>query len=334
MKKTITALAVLGSFAGAASAQTSVTMYGSYDNSLRYLTNVDAAGHSKLSMNSLGVYNSNRLGFKGIEDLGDGMYARFVLEAAFSGGTGAGADQLFGRESTVGIGDSWGEVVVGRQFSVNARTLSGYDPFSFKYLSIVPLSKETIGISSARFSNDVQYTGKFDDLTVRAEYVPGEVAGGGFSTGTAFALGGTYVLGSTSVGAAYTKWNDFGGPGLDRTQGTIGVSYLIGPGRITGGYMDDSQKAIGSPTTSANTWIGGTYNFSPAFALTAAYYKTKGAITNQGRNRHLMIMGVTYFLSKRTNLYAEIDRNTFGGAAVVNGQQTQTGITSGLAITF
>jgi predicted porin len=335
MKKILTAFAVSAACASVAHAQTAVTIFGSFDNSLRRLTNVDAAGDSKVSMGSLGVYNSNRIGFKGVEDLGGGMYAKFALEAAFNGGTGVGGadNQLFGRESTVGIGDTWGEILLGRQFSVNARTISSYDPFNFKYLSIVPLSKEIIGFSSDRFNNDLQYTGKFGDFSMRAEYVPGEMAGG-IATGTEVSIGGIYARGPISIGATYAKWKDFGGIGLDRNQGSVGGSYTFGDARITGGYIDDSVAAIGPTSTTIDTWIGGTYNFNAALAVTAAYYKTKGMPTSLAREKHLWIVGATYSLSKRTLLYAEIDKNQASGSFIVNNQPTQTGITSGISILF
>ena len=44
MKKSLLALAVLGAFAGAAQAQTGVTVYGSFDGGLRSLSNADGAG--------------------------------------------------------------------------------------------------------------------------------------------------------------------------------------------------------------------------------------------------------------------------------------------------
>src|SRR5436309_552652 len=81
MKKSLLALAVLGAFAGVAQAQTSVTIYGSFDGGVRYQNHQDAAGHSRLTMGSTGTYNSNRLGFKGVEDLGGGLNAHFTLEA-------------------------------------------------------------------------------------------------------------------------------------------------------------------------------------------------------------------------------------------------------------
>ena len=71
MKKSLLALAVLGAFASAAQAQSAVTIYGSFDGGVRYKTNVNAAGDNLTTVGSTGTYNSNRIGFRGVEDLVD-----------------------------------------------------------------------------------------------------------------------------------------------------------------------------------------------------------------------------------------------------------------------
>jgi predicted porin len=71
MKKSLLALAVLGAFAGAAQAQSSVTIYGIVDTGVVYqskaATGTGGTG-SKFSVNS-GVIQGSRIGFKGAEDL-------------------------------------------------------------------------------------------------------------------------------------------------------------------------------------------------------------------------------------------------------------------------
>jgi len=75
MKKSLLALAVLGAFAGAAQAQSAVTIYGSIDGGVRYMKNVDGAGNSLTSEGGktltsgssafgvhTGTFNNNRLG--------------------------------------------------------------------------------------------------------------------------------------------------------------------------------------------------------------------------------------------------------------------------------
>ena len=73
MKKSLLALAVLGAFAGVASAQSSVTLFGVVDLNLRYVNNDRG---TQYQMNQEGI-SSSRLGFRGVEDLGGGMTASF-----------------------------------------------------------------------------------------------------------------------------------------------------------------------------------------------------------------------------------------------------------------
>src|SRR5256885_749644 len=94
MKKSLLALAVLGAYAGVASAQSSVTLYGTVDLSGKYVKN-DMTGGAKDNRWSLGRdgINSSQLGFRGIEDLGGGLKAGFLLLSsvgADSGDIGAG----------------------------------------------------------------------------------------------------------------------------------------------------------------------------------------------------------------------------------------------------
>ena len=73
MKKSLLALAALTAFAGAASAQSSVTLFGIVDLAATSIKN----GSTTLKTLSPDQLNSNRLGFRGIEDIGGGMRAGF-----------------------------------------------------------------------------------------------------------------------------------------------------------------------------------------------------------------------------------------------------------------
>src|SRR5215203_4107874 len=86
MKKSLLALAVLGTLTGVASAQSSVTLFGIVDTNGRWVDN-DGPGGSRLSLATDGI-NSSRLGFRGIEDLGGGLRAGFWLEAGIAGDIG------------------------------------------------------------------------------------------------------------------------------------------------------------------------------------------------------------------------------------------------------
>ena len=318
-----------------ACAQTSVTLFGSMDGSLRYLTHANKAGDSEVLTGGKGLYESNRFGVLGVEDLGGGLKAHFRLESAFDGGTGAlgTAGVLFSREATVGLSGPWGDINVGRQFSVNARTVSTYDPMSFRYLSITPLSKDIVGTSSDRFDNTIQYTGRFGNLLARAEYKPGGVAGS-VKTGTALAAGANYTTHGLTFGGAYTEWNDFGGPGLNRNQFLTGFDYRGGPLRVCGGYINDRQHQLGAARVGQDLWIGVGYEFSTALALTNALYRTDYDTGGKTGSKTLIMSSLTYLLSKRTTLYAEVDRTRYAGTEIANGQNNQFGVGAGLSVRF
>lgn len=337
MKKSLLALAVLGAFAGAASAQTSVTIYGSFDGGIRDFTNVDAAGHSKLTMGSNGTYNSNRLGFKGVEDLGGGLNAHFTLESGFNNGTGtldtpAGTiGTLFNRSAFVGLGGAWGSVDLGRQYSVNFKTIGAYDPFNYKYTAIIPLAAQG-GLT--RLNNDVQYTGTFGGVTARAEYALGEQAGSP-ANGSAKAVGVSYAGGPFSVGGAYTTHsNSLPVVGFeDQKNWTVGGAYNGGKFRVAVGYANSKQQTgtVAGDTTAKDAWLGGNFVVSPAVDLTAAYYRTNASAAGIDGRRNLTIVGATYALSKRTNFYADIDHSKLSGSAVpATTQDTNNGVSVGI----
>jgi predicted porin len=324
MKKSLLALAVLGAFAGVAQAQTSVTIYGSFDAGVRYQNNQDAAGHSRLTMGSNGTYNSNRIGFKGVEDLGGGLNAHFNLETGFNSGTGAlnnTNNQLFQRSAFVGLGGQWGSLDLGRQYTVAFKTVGAYDPFNYKFTGIIPTSQGSIA-AGTRFDNDVQYTGTFGPITARAEWALGEQAGSARNA-SAQALGVTYANGPLSVGGAYTLRKPNVGTAAatnfqDNRDWTVGGAYTFGPARVAVGYSKETQDLAVGSVQQKNAWVGGSYDITPALGLTAAYYDTKLDNGNASGKRQLLIVGATYALSKRTNFYADIDYARFKDALALS----------------
>jgi len=143
MKKSLFAIAAVTAFAGAAQAQSSVSVYGVMDASYSGITSTATATNgvksvvsTRNSVNGDGALSTSRLGFRGVEDLGGGKSAQFVLEYDLinigTGGTGdAGAQAAttgaagpststsrgFGpRYSYIGLSDkAMGTVRLGRQ---------------------------------------------------------------------------------------------------------------------------------------------------------------------------------------------------------------------------
>src|SRR4051794_37285283 len=100
MKKSLLALAVLGAFAGVASAQSSVTLYGTVDVNGRYVKNDNSS--KRLSLSTDGI-NSSQLGFRGIEDLGGGLKAGFLLLSGVNADAGSANGKFWNRRATVSL---------------------------------------------------------------------------------------------------------------------------------------------------------------------------------------------------------------------------------------
>jgi predicted porin len=182
MKKSLITLAVLAA-SGAASAQSSVTLFGVVDATVRY---VDAGtGGSVWSLTNSG-YQGSRLGFRGTEDLGGGLSASFWLEAGVNNDNGTGVASnvnnaanggasptgtqglTFNRRSTVSLAGSWGELRLGRDFVPAFWNVGIFDPFGtqgvganaiFSYAGLALLTGGTLNVTSAgvRASNSISY---------------------------------------------------------------------------------------------------------------------------------------------------------------------------------
>ncbi|OTP67672.1 porin [Caballeronia sordidicola] len=107
---------LLGIFPWVAHAQNSVTLNGIVDVGVVFTSN--AEGARQYAMTS-GVASGSRFGFRGSEDLGDGLKTIFVLENGFAPTTGKLGQNgdLFGRQAYVGLMGNWGTVTLGRTHS-------------------------------------------------------------------------------------------------------------------------------------------------------------------------------------------------------------------------
>ncbi|HSW05154.1 porin [Aquabacterium sp.] len=159
----------IGAQAQTAPASSSVTIYGIADLGVERLTNVGAGGGSLTRMPGLTGSLPSRLGFRGSEDLGDGLKAIFALEMGIGldAGTHNQGGRGFGRQAFVGLSGPWGSVTLGRNYSmlywgVFDGDLLGPNAFGIGSLdSYVP---------NTRVDNSIAYRGTFSGLTVGATY--------------------------------------------------------------------------------------------------------------------------------------------------------------------
>jgi predicted porin len=346
LRGSLAAITLLGLSGGAAYAQSSVTLYGSLDGGLRNLVNGTKAGGAALTMASNGVYRSNRWGFLGIEDLGGGYYARFNLEAGYILSTGANSsttNQLFQRTSTVGFGGPFGQVDIGHQFTLQHRLIRDFEPFNLRYLGITEAAAVSGG-TNGRDDDAIHYHGDFGPWTARAVYAPGGIAGS-LASGTMLAGGVNYHTSLFKFGAGYTHRSNPLSTTLTTTpyfannQYTAGGAVTLGPVDVMGGYSLATQavpSTVFGETRNQYLWGGLRYQATPFFNVTAAYYDNKNATAGVEGRKDVAILGITYSLSKSTQLYADIDYTRFTGGYATNvtlnpsGHDKQTGVSFGM----
>ncbi len=135
MKKKTLVLALSALAASSAFAQSNVQIYGVVDYGYSYRTDIldSADGKAPNHAKSQGKIDSgldlgNRLGFKGVEEIGNGLKAVFVLERGFALDTGADNDG-FNRQAYVGLAGDWGTLAGGRIYTPYYNLLSSVDPF-------------------------------------------------------------------------------------------------------------------------------------------------------------------------------------------------------------
>jgi predicted porin len=259
MKKSLLALAVLGSFAAAAQAQTSVTIYGVVDAGVFYQNKAGANSNSLFTVGSGGLSGS-RLGFKGSEDLGGGLKANFQLEMGFNTDTGTVAQtdtgsMLFGRTSTVGLSGNFGSVNLGRQTDfAYSGTAGGIATFS--HAAYVNSFSKVDGNTQARLqgdrtNNSIRYDmPQFGGLNGGVMVGLGEQAGGG-SAGAVYAAGLKYDNGPLAFGGDYYQSKEGTTP-ADRN--------LINAGGAAPGSVANGGANVGATATKTFT-LGGSYNF-------------------------------------------------------------------------
>jgi predicted porin len=278
MKKTLLAAALLAGFAGAASAQSSVTLYGLLDGGLRYnKVSIDnGSGASNFGL-AYGQQSGNRFGLRGVEAIGGGNRVSFQLESGFEFGNGTlqQSSRIFGRQAWLGIdNNSWGYVRIGRQTNFATEYVGiPVDPFGtgFGQLNM----GTAFGVANTdRISNAIKY---------QSPNMSGFQAGIGYS----FSTGNTSVYGPDANGNGKTGTSGTGyafATNNNTRQLTLGAKYANGPVYVAASY-DKIYAAEGTTSRNASisSWnIAGTYDFK-VVKLAAGYGQTRdGAVLGQG----------------------------------------------------
>jgi predicted porin len=330
-------LALLGA-AGAAHAQSSVTLYGVIDTSLTYVHHTDGNKNLwALGNASGGDLSGTRWGLKGQEDLGGGLAAIFQLENGFdpSNGRLGQGNREFGRQAFVGLtSQTYGTLTLGRQYDPVVDLVQGITADNYFGSAFATPGDVDNYDNSSRTDNAIKYLSPtYAGFQFEAMYALGGVAGS-TGSGQTWSLAAAYNNGPLGVAAGYFRANNtntvgtngfrstWGGTSGGTFDGPINLGYIsaksigiarlaaqytVGPFTMGASYSNaqykgDSLSTFGS-TEKYNVGQGFlNYQATPALLLGLGYSYTKSS-GDTSATYHQASLGADYTLSKRTDVY-------------------------------
>lgn len=298
MKKSLVTLAMMAAFAPAF-AQSNVTVYGVVDAGIE---SSSVAGKDTTSLVSGGGWSS-RVGFKGVEDLGGGLSAKFVLEQGFNVDTGteATAGSAFSRQAWLGLGTNVGEVRVGRQNSLIYEQTAGLDPFQIG-LEGNALKFLGLGGYQQRVSNALTYiTPSVSGLQGRFQYGFGETADK-FSANNTVGFNASYNAGPLGLALTHNT-QKFNTASVDakQTDMLLGGTYDFSVAKAHVGYGQSKYEVLGATAKVNNVLLGVSAPLAGGTVL-ASYIRSDVKDLDSGKSEQFAV-GYTYPLSKRTKVY-------------------------------
>jgi predicted porin len=338
MKRKASVMAVLAVMAGAAHAQSSVTLYGAIDTGLFYQSTSAASfatgaknlGHV-YALKDAGIYASF-WGIRGTEDIGGGYKVNFRLQGVFNSGTGklgladtAGATAVFNQQTTIGVSGPFGSIDAGRQYTPMIYAMADTDVRAAQYFGSILSAwlgvnqaagwtgtSTNVPIGALYDSNAIVYQSpKFYGASLGLEYAPGGVPGQ-FQGGTRESAVLKYSNYGLNLAAVYYNGHDTNLPanvsatGLDNNR-----FYYFGAKYTFHGLSVSASYGLGkNPSNTGHADIemisGGLgYAFTPFFKVTSGVYYLKDR--NDSANHSIeYALGAEYSVSKRTLLYAQV----------------------------
>jgi general bacterial porin, GBP family len=338
MKRTFAIATASLCLAGAAQAQSSVTLYGIVDLNLSQTkagSNVGGASLTTMNDGSVNGMNGSRWGLRVNEDLGGGFKAGALLESGVNADTGTSGQggRLFGRQGFVFLSsNAAGELRLGRQYIAHDIVMGLTNPFGNGMVLNPGIGLTNRGkalpqfIDAPRQDNMVQYqTPVLAGFVGRLQYAPGENV-----NDRLMGLSAGYSAGPFALGASH-EWNK------DRLNGnrtnkvsTLGANWDFGALKLYGGYQRGqdltantgnvgafSNLAVTSSSATFTATKLDVYTFAASvpfgsvllganYTLTKFEPATGSASADVGK----FAVGVRYGLSKNTFLYTALSSAT------------------------
>ncbi|MCZ4306754.1 porin [Zoogloeaceae bacterium G21618-S1] len=291
-----------------AHAETNVSIYGLIDINLSY----EKAGGQKFTGVAGSELNGSRLGFKGTEDLGNGLKALFVLETGFdpdTGATGQGGRQ-FGRQSFVGLEGSWGKVMLGRQYSPAFVALDPYEATGGADRTAGLLHRKTGSVArgyETRFDNMIKYRSpSFGGFSADVGYWTGKENTGpnddARKEGRGYGITGMYKNGPFAIAVTTQSVFTNATGGKASTHGIAGAydfqvakAYLL--------YTQDRESGSQGKGKARSYALGAEIPVSAAGTVAVSYGARDESNEANTEDAHGWSVYYMHGLSKRTTLY-------------------------------
>lgn len=326
-------LLAFSSISVAANAQSNVTVYGAVDAGVVLSDN----GAARTVSVGSGILNGSRFGLRGVEDLGGGLKASFVLEAGFETDTGAmkpysgnyasatpaatgGApvNGLFNRRSIVSLEGGFGSISLGRDYTPLYWASVDADPLRMGLYGNLQESIVLSGTGADRFgrvSNAIFYESPtVADVMVRLMYGLGSEGGSSGAlpkqANRMLAMSARYMVGGLLLTAAYQQVQlpkvvgnpaAFTGTTWNRKDALFGFNYKFGEYSLAGGYMQIKDPQPGAKNR--NVWFGGTVKLGAGTAGLEVQRLRMAPVTGVAQTGNVYAFGYAYPMSKRTTLY-------------------------------
>jgi len=354
MNKRLIAYAVLMLGTNTALAQSNVTIYGIADAAIVG----ESGGTNSMTKVTSGAASASRIGFRGTEDLGDGMQAFFTLESGAKIDTGEldATNTIFNRQAFVGLKTNAGSLALGRQYTpYHLALVQAIDPFGTGYAGTSKNLLPDNG-TNVRVSNSVTYSSpKLSGVNVDLFYSAGEQSV--LSAGRQFGGGINYTQGPLALRLIYNSKNtDVVATGVNHN---LGRNYLFGGNynfkvvQVYAGFEVD--KGFNSaPLWNTNNPYGGVkptastdgrdyiLGFKAPIGAGSLMFSVQHKDDRTSFNQDASEIGIGYLynLSKRSGLYVaygHIWNHNGAGYSVGNNTESGTGSTAynlGLRHTF
>ena len=324
MQKKIIALA-LAAVAGSAAAQTNVQIYGVADMAVLHTT---ASGQSSVNNVSSGGLAGSRIGFKGTEDLGNGLKALFTLEYALAmdNNTGVGTadapwSSTVARQQFVGLTSSYGTVVAGRLQTAGYDFACAYNPLAGgAFATNDKLAASTLLTcgSTGRANNALAYISpSFGGVTVALNYAQlTENANNQVDPkkdNNAYLASVSYNNGPIAATGIYTRINANQTAASDDTREYgLGASYDFKVAKVYAMYQN--QK-VQNQNSDKKWQLGVAVPVTAAGTVMASYADSTIGSTAASDNTKAYSLAYVHALSKRTKVYAGYNHVNNDGVA-------------------